>query len=107
MKCITQLRTDLARVGATLDEGDGYVLNCDAPAGYVWAATGCTSIPIQCATNSQSWYAKAIADERKDRLAMGLTKVTDPAELAEIRHMQDDDTWGAPVGAPDKIGWPK
>jgi len=106
MKCIEKLRADLAAIGATLDEGDGYVLNCDAPSGYVWAATGCTAIPIQVRNNGgQSWVAQAIADERKDRLAMGLEKVTDPKELAGHRWELGDDTWGAPADAPDKVEW--
>lgn len=74
LKVVMELKRKLESIGATLDYGDGYVLNCDAPSGYVWAANGCHAIPIQCASNSQSWYAKAISEEYKDRLAMGLKK---------------------------------
>ncbi len=104
MKCIDKLREDLAQIGATLDEGDGCVLNCDAPNGYVWASTDCLAIPIQIMNCSgQTWAAKAIAEERKDRLAAGLRKVTDPKELADRRWDLDDDNWGAPADAPDTI----
>ena len=105
MKVINDLRKTLKTIGATLDEGAGYVLNCDAPSGYVWRANGCCALPIQCATNSQTWYAKAIREEMPS-LKMGLEKVTDPAEIAEKRHELGDDTWGAPADAPDRIEWP-
>lgn len=107
MKVIELLKSKLALIGATLDEGDGYVLNCDAPSGYVWRATGCHAVPIQCATNCQTWFSKAIREEMKDRLAMGLQKVTDAEELAAFRHDLGDDAWGAPTDAPDYIPWPK
>lgn len=107
MKIIEKLKAKLALVGATLDEGDGYVLNCDAPSGYVWRASGCRAVPIQCATNYETWYTKAIKEEDKDRLAMGLEKITDPAEIAGHRHDLDDDTWGAAADAPAFIAWPE
>ena len=40
------------------------------------------------------------------RLKIGLDKVTDPEEIAMHRHELDDDTWGAPADAPDRIEWP-
>lgn len=106
MKTIEQLRADLARVGATLDEGNGYALNCDAPSGYVWAASGTTCICISCATNSQTFFAAAINADGLPRLRMGLRKVVGVEEIVEIRHLLDDDSWGAGEAAPMVIGWP-
>jgi hypothetical protein len=101
MKAIEQLRERLALIGATLDDGE-YSLHCDAPKGYIWRANGTPTLSIHYATNSQSWLVEAIRMEMPN-LKMGLEKVTDPAELAEIRHNQDDDTWGAPENAPERI----
>jgi hypothetical protein len=106
MKIIDQLRAKLATVGATLDEGD-HVLNCDAPSGYVWASTDCRAVPITYANHSQTWAVEAIRLEDKDRLAMGLRKVTDEKELAAIRWDTGEDDWGAPADAPERIAWPK
>lgn len=101
MKAIEELRRKLEAIGATLDEGDGYTINCDAPSGYVWRANGCRAIPIQCRnTGGQSWYVKAIKEEMKDRLAMGLEKVTDSTEIAAHKWDTGDDTWGASEDAP-------
>ena len=51
-------------------------------------------------SGGQTWAAKAIAEERKDRLALGLRKVTDPEELASRRWDLGEDDWGAPPDAP-------
>ena len=106
MKCIELLREELVKVGATLDEGAGYTLCCDAPSGYQWVANDNHCIAIQGATNSQTWFAKAIKEDGLPRLKLGLQKVTDPEEIAAFRHDLDDATWGAPADAPDFIPWP-
>lgn len=107
MKCIENLRAKLESIGASLDEGAGFTLNCDAPPGYVWRATDCLSVPIAIRnTSGQSWAAKAIQEEEADRLAGGLRKVTDPEELAAKRHDVGEDDWGAPADAPEFIAWP-
>lgn len=103
-RLIESLRQRLARVGATLDDkSSDCTLSCDAPSGYTWRANGCTCIAIHFATSRQSWLAQAIREDGLPRLKMGLQKVTDPAELAAIRHELDDDNWGAPEGAPERI----
>lgn len=103
MKIIEQLRAKLAAVGATLDEGDGYTLNCDAPSGYVWQANDCTTIAIHVANNSQSWASEAIRKDGMPRLKMGLRKVTDTDERDSYRYDLGDDTWGAADDAPETI----
>lgn len=104
MKLIEQLREQLRKVGAKLDDGD-YALHCDAPSGYVWLANGMPSFTIHYATNRQTWLAQAIKEEMPN-LKMGLEKVTDETELKEHRHNLDDDTWGAKLEAPQRIEWP-
>ena len=95
MKCITELKAWLAERGATLDEQAENFLNCDTPNGHVWVANGGTSYHIDIANNGgQRWASEAIR-LAMPALRMGLRKVTDPAELAEFRHLLDDDTWGA------------
>jgi len=95
MKCIEQLKSWLAERGATLDEQAECFLNCDAPSGHVWVANDCTAYHIDIANNGgQRWTAEAIR-EALPALKLGLRKVTDPAELAEFRHLLGDDTWGA------------
>lgn len=107
MKLIEQLRKQLEKIGATLDDtSNEQTLNCDAPSGYVWRANGCCCIAIQFATNRQTWLAQALREDGLPRLKMGLKKVTDPEEVAAKRHELDDDTWGAPADAPDRIEWP-
>ena len=105
MKIIIQLKAQLEKIGARLDERSEYDLYCDAPSGYVWRANGCCTIAIQCASNSQSWYAKAIDEAIRNRLKMGLTKVVDPREIKRIRFELDDDSWGADASAPGRIEW--
>lgn len=102
---IDDLRAKLAAVNATLDAGD-YTLNCDAPSGYIWVANSGHTIAIHYATNSQSWLAKAIREDGLPRLKMGLMKVIDPDTIEAMRHDLDDDTWGAPMDAPEWIKWP-
>lgn len=103
MKLIESLRIKLAAIGATLDAGD-YSLHCDAPSGYVWRANGLPSYHIHYATNSQSWLAKALREE-KDSLDMGLELVTDPKDIEEHRWNLGDDNWGAPAGSPKTISF--
>lgn len=105
VKAIEQLRAKLKSIGASLDDTSDYTLQCDAPAGYVWASIDCMAYPIHYATNSQSWLAQAIRDELPS-LKMGLRKVTGD-ELAECKHLQGDDQWQAGPDAPDFIAWPK
>lgn len=107
MKLIEQLRAQLESIGASLDDKscEG-TLNCDAPSGYVWRANGCTCIAIQWANHSQSWLSKALKEDGLPRLRMGLSKVTDAKEIAETRHLLDDDSWGASIEAPETIAWP-
>jgi hypothetical protein len=105
VKTIENLRAKLAVMGATLDEGAGYALNCDAPVGYVWAANGCGTITIVHATNSQSWLAKAVRAEMP-ALRMGL-RLADADERAEIEWNNGDDVpWVAPAGSPETIPFP-
>jgi hypothetical protein len=99
MKCIEQLKVRAANVGASLDDNTDYALNLDAPSGYVWRASGTTCLSEQAASNSETWYDQA-ATEIIKRAEMGLQLVRDAAELAEIRHVLDDDSWGAPDDAP-------
>ena len=106
MKMINDLRKQLESIGATLDPDTDWTLNCDAPSGYVWTANGCCCIAIQYATNRQTWLAQALREDGLPRLKMGLDKVTDPEEIEAKRHELDDDTWGAPADAPDRIEWP-
>jgi len=102
---IERLGKQLEQIGATLDSNRDFTLNCEAPSGYVWRANGCTAIAILFATNSQTWLAQALREDGLPRLRMGLCKVTDPEEITAHRHELDDDTWGAPADAPDKIAW--
>ena len=105
MKTIDDLRAKLAVMGATLDEGAGYELNCDAPVGYVWVANGHGTMTIPYATNSQSWLAKAVREEMP-ALRMGL-RLADEAERAEIEWNNGDDVpWVAPAYSPEKIPFP-
>ena len=106
MKTLDTLRKTLGRIGATLDtHADNFVV-CDAPSGYVWRANGNTSLTIQYRNNCQSWLSHAIRDELPN-LRMGLVKVANPARIEEIRYSLDDDSWGAPPSAPDRIAWPE
>lgn len=105
MKAIEQLKAKLERIGATLDPDCDYTLNCDAPRGYVWVATGSPTLAIHYATNSQSWLTQALREEMPN-LKMGL-RLADAEELADARHNNDDDSWGAPDGSPERIAWPK
>ena len=45
----------------------------------------------------------ALREDGYPQLRLGLDKVTDPVEIAEHRHLLDDDTWGATADAPDHI----
>lgn len=105
MKTIEQLRKRLEAIGATLDDSSSYTLNCDAPSGYVWRANGCRAVAIHYASNSQSWLVEAVKDAIKHDLAMGLEKVTDENEIASHKWDSGDDSWGAPLEAPDRIEW--
>ena len=69
-------------------------------------ATETCCLAIQYATNRETWLAQALREDGLPRLKMGLDKVTDPEEIAMHRHELDDDTWGAPADAPDRIEWP-
>jgi len=104
MKTIERLRAQIESIGGTLD-GTPYALHFDAPRGYVWRANGTPSLTIHYATNHQSWLSEAVRLELPN-LKMGLEKVTDPDMLAEIQHNNDDDSWGAPADAPERIEWP-
>ena len=104
MKLADKLREKLAQVGATLDMTE-YDLNADAPSGYTWAANGCRTICAPWASNSQTWLSLAIRDLELS-LKLGLKKVTDSTALAELRHLLDDDSWGAAAAAPLTINWP-
>jgi hypothetical protein len=95
MKAIAQLKAWLATHGATLDESAEQFLNCDTPSGYVWRANDCTAYHIDIANSGgQRWTVAAIR-EAMPALRMGLRRVTDPAELAQMRYDLDDETWGA------------
>jgi len=106
MKLLDNLRADLARIGATLDDSSDDSINLDAPSGYVWRANGCTAYRIQFANSQgQTWIAEALRVEAP-ALRLGLDKVVDPEVLADHRHELGDDGWGAAPDAPDHIGWP-
>lgn len=106
MKVIEQLKQKIESIGGSLDEYDGFFC-LDAPSGYVWTGNGSTSFTIRYANRGgQSWLLKAIGEE-KEMFDLGLYKVTDEKELAATRYGLDDDTWGAPVNAPEKLEWPK
>src|ERR1017187_8157155 len=105
MKIIKDLQRKLESIGATLDPQMDYTLHCDAPSGYIWRATGLPSLSIHYATNRQTWLAEEMRRELPN-LKMGLEKVTDEKRMAEIRWDLDNDTWGAPADAPDRIEWP-
>lgn len=108
MKLIDQLRKKMELIGGTLDVSNPPAsLYLDAPSGYIWRATGTPTLTIHYANNvGQTWLVQAIKSER-EALLMGLTKVTDPKELEDIRWNNDDDNWGAPAEAPVRIDWPK
>lgn len=107
MKCINQLKAKAALIGATIDEDslNNGILILDAPMGYVWQGSGEPSFSDTCGNRSQTWFTEAC--RYVERNNGGLRKVTDPEELARIRWDQDNDTWGAPAGAPKTIEWPK
>jgi len=93
MKAIETLRGWLKeKFGADLDWNDISVF-CEAPDGHVWRANNLPTLTIHYATNRESWLCQAIKEEKKN-LEMGIRKVTDPAELEQIRFDLDDDNWG-------------
>jgi len=100
---IKQLKSHMDKVGVTVDEYDEFIV-LDAPSGYVWTATGNTAINIQIA-NRQTFFIKLGISNALDSIKMGLEKVTDIDKIKEIRHLLDDDSWGAPDNAPLKISW--
>lgn len=108
MKAIDNLRAQLARIGATLDDTP-YSLHCDAPQGYVWRANGETGYSIHYASNSQSWLTAALKEELP-ALKMGLRKCT-PEETIEINFSHglggegEEPAWIAPDDAPSEINW--
>lgn len=101
MKAIEKLRKELEAIGATLDDSSDYSLHCDAPRGYVWRANQTPTLSIQYASNHQSWLMEALRYEYNN-LKMGLILAT-AEELVEIRHLNDDDSWGAMENAPERI----
>lgn len=104
LKAIAKLRRELEAIGATLDAGD-YALHCDAPRGYVWEVMGMATYSIQYASNEQQWLTQAMK-EAYPELVQGLRLATE-AELVEIRHSNDDDTWGATAGSPATLEFKK
>jgi hypothetical protein len=102
-RAIATLRAQLRSIGAELD-ADEYTLNADAPDGYVWAATGCRTVCIPWASNSQTWASVAIR-AAMPILRAGVVKVTDPEDLARHQWETGEDTWGAAPDAPDQIAW--
>jgi hypothetical protein len=105
VKAIQDLKTRMTALGGSLDEYEEFFC-LDAPSGYVWRSNGNTSMTITFSNGSETWLTKAILEEM-DNIRMGLERVTDPARFAEIRHLQDDDSWGAPEHAPATLEWPK
>lgn len=103
MKAIEQLRNQLTSMGASLDDGD-YSLHCDAPRGYVWAASGMATLSIHYASNHQRWLVKALRDEMP-ALRMGL-RLADEDKRAEIEHNNDDGPWITEEGAALTITFP-
>lgn len=104
MKLINQLSEKMKSIGGRLDEYEAFFC-LDAPAGYVWKATGSAAITIQWASRSQSWLTQAIKDEMPN-IKMGLEKLTDAKRLAELQWELGDDNWVAPEGSPEVIAWP-
>jgi len=104
MKLIDQLKTKMEALGGSLDEyEDFFCLDC--PSGYVWRSNGNTSMSITFSNGSETWLAKAIRMEM-DNIRMGMEREDKPERIAEIRHLLDDDTWGAPTTAPEALVWP-
>lgn len=83
MKAIEQLKAKAAKVGVSVDDGAGYCINLDAPAGYRWNANGCTVISEPSANNSRTWYVKA-CKEMERMATMGLELITDAKEIEVI-----------------------
>jgi hypothetical protein len=106
MKAIEDLKRRMEAIGGSLDNyADFFCL--DAPSGYVWSANGLHSITIRWANNSgQTWLTKAIREESA-AIAMGLEKVTNEESIKAARYDLDDDSWGAPYDAPEKLFLPK
>lgn len=104
MKAIDQLETKMRTIGGTIDRYDDFFC-LDAPPGYVWASNGNSSMTINFSNGSQTWLVEAIKMEMPN-IRMGLTKVTDPKRLEEIRWNLGDDEWGASDAAPARIEWP-
>lgn len=103
MKCLQKIIDRVTAAGATvdLDSLDRGTVYLDAPAGYVWACEGITSIAINGANGSgQSWWVDACADAA-ERVAMGL-RLADDEEREEAEHSLDR-SWAAPTGSADKI----
>ena len=94
MKTVEKLKAKLASIGANLDESN-FIYHCDAPSGYVWAATGCRIIVIQYSnTKGQCWVDDAISKAMPE-INQGLQRVTDPGEIERHRYETGDDEWGA------------
>lgn len=104
-KSLQKLEARLKAVGASLDVSD-WAFNCDAPSGYVWAATGCVTIGCTFKNSGGSWLPRAIEWANED-LAQGADKVTDTEAILGHRHDLDDDTWGTTEDAPDHLDVPK
>lgn len=99
MRCLDHIREVCKRCGATLDESSTeHTLTADAPAGYVWRATGETSLHVAAASHGQSWYASA-AKELLAEMSMGLDLVTDETERERIEN-EIDAPWQATPDAP-------
>jgi len=101
LKCIKQIKELAASVGATLDEDNAeFGLTVDAPAGYVWRATGGPALHEPATFAGSSWWSKA-CQELARRMAQGLDKCS-PAEAAAIEYDRDED-WTPPADGPDFI----
>jgi hypothetical protein len=105
MTIIEKLESDLAKVGATLDTNSQWHIYADAPSGYVWRASGtrCLTATIE-NQFGQRFHRDGINDIR-ERVVMGLDKITDQEEIDEHRYDTGEDDWGAPEDAPEFIAW--
>lgn len=100
MKCHDRILQLAASIGAELDDGDGYSLIVDAPAGYVWIENDCTILCEPCENKSQTWHAAACR-ELEARMMLGVRTVDD----AERQAIEDerDEPWDAGADAPETL----
>lgn len=104
LACVRRVKALAESVGATVDEEfarEGEGLLVDAPAGYVWDATGGAGLNATAGDGrGQAWWAAACRDVERD-MAAGIRKAT-PEEAAELSDYFDR-PWVAPADAPERL----